>query len=108
MKDFYDIYYLSQAFDFEGLKLQEAISATLKCRGTEYDSDSFKRVKVLVNDESMQIKWRYFLRTLHNPDILFSQVMDGITAFIEPVWIAFCNKIEFNKYWDNQKIGWID
>ena len=36
MKDFYDIYYLSRSFDFEGLKLQTAIQETLQNRGTAY------------------------------------------------------------------------
>ncbi len=34
MKDFYDIYYLSRTFDFDGAKLQSAIFETLKWRGT--------------------------------------------------------------------------
>ena len=33
MKDFYDIYYLSRTFDFEGEKLQAAIFETLQRRG---------------------------------------------------------------------------
>lgn len=89
MKDFYDIYYLSQTFNFDGLKLQTAIAETLRNRSTDYSADSFHRITALVNDENMQVRWRHFLRTLHNPDIPFSQVMDGIAAFIEPVWDAF-------------------
>lgn len=34
MKDFYDIYYLSRTFNFEGAKLQAAIFETLQRRGT--------------------------------------------------------------------------
>lgn len=41
MKDFYDIYYLSRTFDFEGTRLQAAIFETLQRRGTTYDRDSF-------------------------------------------------------------------
>ena len=41
MKDFYDIYYLSQMFDFDGVQLQSAIEETLRNRGTKYDEDSF-------------------------------------------------------------------
>ena len=106
MKDFYDIYYLSQTFDFDGLKLQTAISETLLNRGTDYNTDSFKRILELAEDESMQIKWRYFLRTLHNPDIPFSQVMDGIAKFIEPVWDAFLHEDEFLKQWKSDTRYW--
>lgn len=106
MKDFYDIYYLSQTFDFDGLKLQTAISETLLNRGTDYNTNSFKRILELAEDESMQIKWRYFLRTLHNPDIPFSQVMDGIAKFIEPVWDAFLHEGEFLKQWKSDTRYW--
>ena len=106
MKDFYDIYYLSQTFDFDGLKLQTAIAETLQNRGTDYNADSFKRITELVDDENMQSKWRFFLRSLNNPDIPFSQVMDGITVFIEPVWEAFLKEEEFQKQWSAEKKSW--
>lgn len=106
MKDFYDIYYLSQTFDFDGLKLQTAIAETLLNRGTDYNADSFKRITELVDDENMQIRWRHFLRSLHNPDIPFSQVMDGIASFIEPVWDAFLKEEEFQKQWSAEKKKW--
>lgn len=106
MKDFYDIYYLSQTFDFDGLKLQTAITETLQNRGTEYDADSFKRIKALTDDEDMQKKWRYFLRTLRNPEIPFAEVMDGIAAFLEPVWSAFVKEEEFQKQWSCERREW--
>ena len=106
MKDFYDIYYLSQTFNFDGLKLQTAIAETLRNRGTDYSADSFHRITALVNDENMQVRWRHFLRTLHNPDIPFSQVMDGIAAFIEPVWDALIKGKKFQKQWDASAMNW--
>ncbi len=106
MKDFYDIYYLSQTFNFDGLNLQTAISETLLNRDTDYNTDSFKRILELAEDESMQIKWRYFLRTIHNPDIPFSQVMGGIAKFIEPVWDAFLHEDEFLKQWKSDTRSW--
>ena len=107
MKDFYDIYYLSQTFDFDGLKLQAAIAETIQNRGTDYNADSFKRITELVDDENMQIRWRHFLRSLHDPDIPFSQVMDGIVTFIEPVWDAFLKEEEFTKQWSAEKKKWV-
>ena len=62
MKDFYDIYYLSRTFDFDGLKLQTAISETLQNRGTAYEKDSFDRVLTLADNADMHIKWRHFLK----------------------------------------------
>lgn len=108
MKDFYDIYYLSQTFDFDGQALQAAIQETLQNRGTTYNADSFRRITELVNDEGMQSKWHYFLRTLNDPDIPFAQVLDGITAFIKPIWDAVVNNDSVTKMWNACEKRWVD
>jgi len=107
MKDFYDIYYLSRAFDFDGLKLQTAIQETLQNRGTAYEKDSFERVLSLVNEEDIQVKWRYFLKTLGNPDISFATVMVGIKAFLLPVWEAIVAEEELLKNWRFEDYIWV-
>ena len=99
MKDFYDIYYLSRTFDFDGLKLQTAIQETLHNRGTAYEKDSFDRVLALADDPDIQTKWRYFLKTLGNPDMPFADVIAGIQAFLLPVWSAIITEIDFQNNW---------
>lgn len=106
MKDFYDIYYLSQTFDFDGSKLCSAIAETLRNRETEYNSESFERVKSLVDNETVRSRWRYFLRTLRNPEIPFEVVMNGIVVFIGPVWDALIEDKEFRKQWHADKSNW--
>ena len=106
MKDFYDIYYLSQTFDFDGLKLQIAIEEMIQNHGTGYNADSFKHITELVDGENMQIRWQRFLRSLHIPDIPFSQVIDWITTFIEPLWDAFLKEEEFQKQWSAENSKW--
>ena len=108
MKDFYDIYYLSQMFDFDGKKLQSAIEETLRNRGTEYDKDSFKRVLALVSDEDMQVKWRYFLKTLRSSDIEFAEVMKVIEEFLNPIWEASVEKKMFSKIWSSVNEEWYE
>lgn len=107
MKDFYDIYYLSRTFDFDGLKLQTAIQETLQNRGTAYEMDSFARVLALATDADMQTKWRYFLRTLGDPEIPFALVMDGIQKFLQPVWDSIIQEEELLARWDAQKLIWL-
>ena len=104
MKDFYDIYYLSRTFDFDGLRLQTAIQETLQNRGTAYEKDSFDRVLSLAGNSDMQTKWRYFLRSLGNPAIAFTGLMDGIAAFLMPVWDAIVMENEYLETW-NSKMG---
>lgn len=107
MKDFYDIYYLSRTFDFDGLKLQTAIHETLQNRGTAYEKDSFERIIALAEDEDMQIKWRYFLKTLGDPEIPFKTVITGLQYFLEPVWRYFLAEEEFLMSWQSINAVWI-
>lgn len=99
MKDFYDIYYLSRTFDFDGEKLQLAIFETLQQRGTIYEKDSFKRIVSLADDEDMQKRWKYFLKTINNELLEFSIVIEGIKMFLEPVFNTIVNEYEWKKQW---------
>ena len=106
MKDFYDIYYLSQTFDFDGRSLQEAILQTLSPRGTPYERDSFDRVIALAEDADMQTKWRYFLKTIKGREIAFEDVIAQLDRFLRPVWDAIINEDEFFDTWSGLQ-GWI-
>lgn len=106
MKDFYDIYYLSRTFNFDGLKLQTAIQETLQNRGTAYEKESFNRVIALADDEDMQTKWRFFLKTLGNPEISFQDIMMGIQRFLAPVWEAILKQNELLAVWHSNHAEW--
>ncbi len=99
MKDFYDIYYLSKTFDFDGARLQMAIAKTLKWRGTPYEKDSFKRVLTLAEDVDMQKRWKFFLKTIKDDTLEFSAVIEEIQTFLEPVFDAIVNEDEWQKEW---------
>lgn len=86
MKDFYDIYYLARAFDFDGAKLQTAIVRTLERRGTPYDMDGFKRIIALADDADMQKRWKCFLKNSKNDTLAFVVAIDEIRTFLEPVF----------------------
>lgn len=92
MKDFYDIYYLSKTFDFDGEKLKKAIFKTLEQRGTSYDRNSFKRVVKLADDEAMQKRWKFFLKTINDNTLEFTSVIAEMETFLEPVFNAMLNE----------------
>jgi predicted nucleotidyltransferase component of viral defense system len=106
MKDFYDIYYLSQSFNFDGRSLQEAITQTLSTRGTPYERDSFDRVVALTKDADMQTKWRYFLKTIRGRELPFSDVINGIERFLYPVWTAIIDEDELLLQWYSDQKKW--
>jgi predicted nucleotidyltransferase component of viral defense system len=105
MKDFYDIFYLSQTFDFDGNSLQKAIKKTLTRRGTPYAQDSLDRVVALAKDVDMQIKWRYFLKTIKDRELPFEDVINKIEKFLRPVWDAIVSENELIDIW-NPSNGW--
>ena len=106
MKDFYDIYYLSRTFDFDGLKLQTALQETLQNRGTAYGAKSFDRILSLAEEEDMQVKWRYFLKTLGDPALPFQDIIGGIQRFLAPVWEEFLKQREFLATWKAAQASW--
>lgn len=106
MKDFYDIYYLSRAFDFDGRCLQEAIIQTLSNRGTPYERDSFIRIVALTDDAGMQTKWRNFLKNIKGHELPFSEVMHMIDDFLHPIYSAIINEEEFFEQWSSLKLRW--
>lgn len=107
MKDFYDIYYLARIFDFDGAKLQTAISRTLERRGTPYEKDSFKRILTLADDVDMQKRWKFFLKAIKDDKLEFSVVVEEIQKFLEPVFYAVVNELEWYNLWKSKDGIWL-
>lgn len=106
MKDFYDIYYLSNSFNFEGNKLKEAITQTLKNRGTKYNADSLNQIAGFTNDSDMLIKWKHALRNIKKADLEFEAVISEIVDFLTPIWSSIIAKEDFSKDWDKSLKKW--
>ena len=106
MKDFYDIYYLSRTFDFDGAKVQTAMFETLQHRGTTYDKGSFGRIVSLVDDTDIQKRWKYFLKNIKDDTLEFSTVINTIQLFLEPVLNAILSEDEWQKIWESKENSW--
>ena len=106
MKDFYDIYYLARTFNFDGARLQTAISRTLERRGTPYEKDSFKRILALAEDVDMQKRWKFFLKVIKDDTLEFSEVIVKIQKFLEPVFDAIVNENEWQQNWKSNISRW--
>ena len=106
MKDFYDIYYLSRTFDFDGAKLQLAIQQTLYNRGTTYEKDSFDHIFALADNPEMHTRWHYFLKSLGNPELDFTVVIQEIGTFLLPVWQKMMAQEPMIGTWHSEKASW--
>ena len=85
MKDFYDIWLLSRQFDFDGVKLAEAIRLTFQRRGTALPAkvEAFEQTFV----EAKQVQWVAFLKRLQQgyaPES-FKDVVIALENFLVPI-----------------------
>ena len=84
MKDFYDIYYLATTFNFEGIKLQNAIYETLSKRKTPYEKDSVAIIARLAQDPNILRRWNNFCKKILKYELDFSQIVEVIIDFLLP------------------------
>ena len=106
MKDFYDIYYLAGTFDFDGRCLQEALSKTLKNRGTSYDCNTFDNIEGLISFGIMKTRWRAFQKKIKTPELDFQDVLSVIQVFLKPVFEAVVEEREFFNHWSCEEEKW--
>lgn len=102
MKDFYDIYYLATNFDFDGRKLQEAISETLSNRGTPYEKDSVAVIARLTKDVEVKKRWDNFCKKILKYELNFDHVVNTIIEFISQPFNAMIREDEFFKEWSSK------
>lgn len=75
MKDYYDIYYLSNKFNFDGKVLTEALKKTFENRGHAFTLEQFEQVMGFADDTAMQKKWKAFVRKIDTKTDDFSTVL---------------------------------
>jgi predicted nucleotidyltransferase component of viral defense system len=106
MKDFYDIYYLALTFDFEGERLKTAIYETLTSRNTSVSPGSFERVLKLVDDKDIQVRWRYFQKTINQTELSLSDVIGLIDRFLRPVFGSVLSGAGLKIKWNAGRKEW--
>lgn len=99
MKDYYDIYYWSQMFDFDGRTLQEALFETLQHRGTPYERDSMEKIRTFNENKFLVNLWNNYNPGpgLDKPD--FHSILEQINTFIGPVYEAIANWSAADNNW---------
>ena len=106
MKDYYDIYYLSCKFDFDGALLQKAIKKTFVNRERLYSIDLFNQVMSFGSDDVMVKKWQAFLNKLKVEKVVFDNVLETMNAFLGELYKTIINNTEFNKQWSSAINSW--
>ena len=110
MKDFYDIKTIANTMAIDGHILFEAIKATFEQRKTDITtkslyvfSDEFKQ------DKGKQTQWAAFINKNElEKDNDFSDVVDELQYFLEPVYKAIAKQDDFKYQWLSDKSQWVD
>ncbi len=106
MKDFYDLYYISHLYDFDGRKLQEAFFETIQQRGTIYEKDSIEKIILFEENEALRNLWKNYNPGpgLAKPE--FHDVLMQIERFVGPIFQAIVNEDEFFATWVESENEW--
>ena len=98
MKDFYDLWVLSQQHNFYGHQLSKAIELTFKNRKTSLRQEITAFKEEFINKKENE--WRSFVKVLnqeHSPTL--SDVIEALKYFLLPVITALANNKVVPKQW---------
>jgi hypothetical protein len=91
MKDFFDIWFLSKNFDFDGRVLAQAVRATFDRRNTTVPSaPPVALTQAFAEDRGKQTQWTAFLARarLASSPVTLAEVVRALQEFLEPVLAA--------------------
>lgn len=106
MKDYYDIYYLANKFDFDGKVLTEALRKTFANREHDFTIEQFEQVMGFDDDVTMQKKWKAFVRKIDTKTDDYSTVLKTIKAFLTKPFTATVESKELTEQWIAAENQW--
>lgn len=107
MKDYYDIYYIANKFDFDGKVLTEALKKTFANREHIFTVEQFEQVIRFADDDAMQKKWKAFVRKIDVKTYDYSTVLKTIKAFLAKPFAAAIEGKDFSKQWVANSGKWM-
>lgn len=101
MKDFYDIWVLSQSFDLDGGQLSQAIRRTFENRNTPLPATPTVFEPSFAQEKGKQVQWQAFIRKaqLAGAPEDFETVAAAIRVFLGPVVVALAEGRAFRAEW---------
>lgn len=108
MKDFYDLWFLSQEFEFEGKTLCQAIIATFERRRTSLPTETpFALTPEFSEDAAKLRAWKAFASKgkLKTDTGALSEVVAILQSFLMPPCLAIAKGETFEKIWEPAQ-GW--
>lgn len=107
MKDYYDLYYIANKFDFEGRVLTEALRKTFSNREHSFSPEQFKQVMSFADDAAMQKKWKAFVRKINAKTDDYSTILRTMWDFLEQPFTAAAENKTFTECWSAADGEWL-
>ena len=107
MKDYYDLYYIANKFDFDGAVLTDALRKTFANREHNFTIEQFKQVMSFGDDAAMQKKWKAFVRKINTKTDDYSTILKTIRIFLEKPFTAAVENKTFTECWSAANSKWI-
>ena len=107
MKDYYDIYYLANKFNYDGKLLTEALRKTFNNREHTFTIEQFEQVMEFADNDAMQRKWKAFVRKINTKTDDFNVVIKTIKLFLQEPFSAAINNTDFMNQWSATEEKWM-
>lgn len=107
MKDYYDIFFLADKFEFDGATLTDALRETFRNREHGFLIEDFRHVMTFSDDETMRSKWRAFCNKINIQEKDYGVVLETINRFLSPPYEAIYRDCGFSRHWSIDKKDWI-
>lgn len=108
MKDYYDIYYLANKFDFDGTTLTEALKKTFANRNHNFTIEQFRQMIEFDSDDAMQKKWKAFVKKINIKTDDFEIVLKTIKNFLLYPYVSATEGSVYKKLWEASTNEWKD
>ena len=103
MKDFYDVWALSETFAFDGAELREAVLRCFEQRGTPFSDETPEALTAaFYSNPRQQAYWRTYRQDgslLKSPPTAFEEVGLRMQSFLAPVFASILADDAFDSHW---------
>lgn len=106
MKDYYDLYYLANKFDFDGAVLTEAFRKTFANRNRQFTVEQFEQIITFDADDGMRKKWKSFTKKIDTKTDDFKVVLKTIRCFLAEPFLSTLKKSKYVKSWSAKEQNW--
>ena len=103
MKDFYDVWALSETFAFDGAELREAVERCFERRGTAWSQAVPEALtSAFYSDADLQDRWQSYGQDgqlLSSPPSAFEETGNRLQLFMAPIRESVLNGQTFEMHW---------